>query len=204
MSSNGDLPSSALSPIAGGGQLADDAAAAWNALAAHVKEKEGWSLRASEAYRTLARQWYFWNLYQSGRGNLAAYPGTSNHGWGLAVDLATYTDRNYIDKYGAQFGWSKSWSDAPGEWWHIKYQPGHYSGPDPGPDYKAGPNKPSWWDKVKRKLRDARHKYAHKKKRRKQSERPKVRERLHAQLKRIRAWIKWAAERLKKNDGWKD
>jgi len=202
MSANGYFTDSELSPIAGGGQLANSAAAAWNALAAKVYKEEGWKLSASEAYRDIARQNYFWNLYLSGKGNLAARPGTSNHGVGLAVDLSTYTDRNYIDKYGAAFGWSKSWSDAPSEWWHIKYQPGHYSGPNPGPYYKVD-RKPSWWDKVKHKLREARKKYAHKHKRRKKSERPKVKERLHKQLKRLRNWIKWAAKRLKKNDDWK-
>lgn len=203
MATNGNLPDSALSPIAGGGQLANEAAAAWNALAAHVYDKEGWKISASEGYRTIERQWYFWNLYQSGHGNLAAYPGTSSHGLGLAVDLSSTTDRAMIDKYGAAFGWSKSWSDAPSEWWHIKYQSGHYSGPNPGTDYNAGPKKPSWWGRLKRALKAARKKFSHKHKRRKQSDRPAVKARLHKQLTRLRNWIKWAADRLHKHSGWK-
>jgi len=196
MASNGNLPSSDLSPIAGGGQLANEAAAAWNALAAKVYRDTGFKISASEGYRTIDRQWYFWNLYQSGSGNLAAYPGSSNHGWGLAVDLSSTTARTYIDLYGAPFGWSKSWSDAPSEWWHIKYQGGHYSGGNPGPDYT---NEPRWFDKVKNKLKAARKKFAHKQKRRKQSDRPTVKARLHKQLTRLRNWIKWAADRLRKN-----
>jgi hypothetical protein len=85
------------------------------------------------SYRDYDAQVYYWNLYQSGQGNLAAYPGTSNHGWGTAVDADTPAMRDLIDEIGVKYGWSKSWSDAPTEWWHICYQAGHYSGPDPGP-----------------------------------------------------------------------
>lgn len=35
---------------------------------------DGVRFRVNEGHRTMARQWYFWNLYRSGRGNLAAYP----------------------------------------------------------------------------------------------------------------------------------
>jgi hypothetical protein len=80
------------------------------------------------SYRTYAQQVYLWQLYKSGRGNLAAYPGTSNHGWGLAVDFATTRMRWIVDQIGAPFGWSKSWSDAPSEWWHIRYRPGVWAG----------------------------------------------------------------------------
>jgi hypothetical protein len=47
--------------------------------------------------------------------------------------------RAFIDREGARFGWSKQWSDAPSEWWHVLYQAGHYSGPDPGPHGQAAP-----------------------------------------------------------------
>lgn len=145
---NGQFPASALAPIAGGGYLARQdyrnpsatgPAAAWNEMAAYIYEQTGTRIQVTgpdSAYRSIARQWYYWNLYQSGRGNLAAYPGTSNHGYGINVDVPMYV-RTLIDKYGAQFGWSKSWSDAPSEWWHITYQTGHYSGKDPGPGYSG-------------------------------------------------------------------
>jgi LAS superfamily LD-carboxypeptidase LdcB len=41
-------------------------------------------------FRTYARQQYFWHCYQTkscNNGNIAAYPGTSNHGVGLALDI---------------------------------------------------------------------------------------------------------------------
>lgn len=143
MSANGQLPASELSPITGGvkgsdpgeGCLTHEAAAAWNAMAVKIHEERGVWIGVSgsvSAYRPLAVQWYFWNLYRSGQGNLAAYPGTSNHGWALAGDVPLFV-RSLIDTYGAAFGWSKAWSDAPSEWWHLRYTSGHWAGHDPGP-----------------------------------------------------------------------
>lgn len=200
MASNGQLPSSDLAPIAGG-QLIKAAAAGFNAMNVESRKRYGVELRPTgsmSSYRTYAQQQYLWDLYQSGKGNLAAVPGTSNHGWGVAVDFATPQMRSIVDAIGAKYGWSKSWSDAPSEWWHIRYEAGHYSGPDPGPDGKG--IKPSWWDKTKRKLKEARKKFAHKFKRRKDSDRKGVRARLHNQLVRLRNYIKWAADRLRKHD----
>ena len=85
------------------------------------------------SYRTIAQQRQLYAEYLRG-GNLAAKPGTSNHGWGLAVDLGSRAMRGMVNRIGAYYGWSKAWSDAPSEWWHIKYESGHWSGPDPGPD----------------------------------------------------------------------
>lgn len=118
---NGRLPQSMLAPIGGGYYLRKDAAAAYNAMRVHIHAKTGFWISVVAGYRTYARQVYFWNLYRSGRGNLAAYPGSSNHGLGAAIDLANQTSRHYVDLYGAPYGWAKRWSDAPGEWWHIKF-----------------------------------------------------------------------------------
>jgi D-alanyl-D-alanine carboxypeptidase len=137
---NGKLPPSALAPIAAG-QLEKHAAAAWNAMNVEARAN-GLELRPTgsmSSYRTYAQQVYLYNLYRSGRGNLAAVPGTSNHGWGLAVDLATTQMRAMLDRIGRKYGWAKEWSDAQSEWWHIKYRSGVWSGPDPGPDGKAAP-----------------------------------------------------------------
>lgn len=135
MSSNGRLKQSELGKItrATNGQqayLRKDAAKAFMAMNAESVRRYGVNLRVSSArtaYRTYAQQEYFWNLYQSGRGNLAARPGTSNHGLGLAVDLATQLMRTIVNKIGAKYGFAKKWSDAANEWWHIKWKPGNYS-----------------------------------------------------------------------------
>lgn len=127
---NGRLSASGLGPI-NGGFLRADAARAFNALDQESRKRYGVALHPlghMSSYRTYAQQLYLWNLYKSGRGNLAAYPGTSNHGWGLAVDFANTHMRWIVDQIGAPFGWSKSWSDAPSEWWHVRYRPGVWAG----------------------------------------------------------------------------
>ncbi|HEX8647269.1 MAG TPA: peptidoglycan-binding protein [Thermoleophilaceae bacterium] len=126
---NGRLPSSALAPIPGG-QLARDAAAAFNAMNAESERRFGVTLQPEGplgSYRTYEHQVYLWQLYRSGRGNLAAVPGTSNHGWGLAVDF-TWQGRQIVDQIGARYGWAKRWSDAQSEWWHIRYRAGVWHG----------------------------------------------------------------------------
>lgn len=141
MASNGQLPQSDLAPILEG-QLRKDAAAAWNALNVEARAK-GVELKptgSKSSYRSLAQQKELYQLYLNG-GNLAAKPGSSNHGNGMAIDLATPAMRKMVDQIGAKYGFSKSWSDAPSEWWHIVYQPGHYSGADPGPTGKPAPTK---------------------------------------------------------------
>lgn len=106
-------------------------------MAAKILEDAGQRISVKgtdSAYRSYERQVYYWNLYQSGSGNLAASPGTSNHGLGLAVDTSYDA---LINAHGAPFGWQKIWSDAPNEPWHFKYAAGHFSGPDPGPGYDS-------------------------------------------------------------------
>jgi hypothetical protein len=127
---NGRLPAHGLGPI-NGGFLRADAARAFNALDQASRQRYGVALHPlghMSSYRTYAQQVHLWQLYKSGRGNLAAYPGQSNHGWGLAVDFATTHMRWIVDQIGAPFGWSKSWSDAQSEWWHIRYRPGVWAG----------------------------------------------------------------------------
>lgn len=125
---NGQLSSSVLASIGNGYYLERGAASAFNVMSQAAVRKWGRPIRVIAGYRTYSRQVYFWNLYLSGRGNLAARPGSSNHGWGLAVDLASQWDRWAVDQIGRTYGWSKAWSDAPSEWWHIKYQSGVWHG----------------------------------------------------------------------------
>jgi len=135
MSQNGKLPANELAPIPGG-RLRRDAAAAWLALRSHIGNERGvWICPTSPrtAYRPLADQQYFWNLYKSGRGALAAVPGTSNHGWGIAVDLPTPAMQAAMRAHGHRFGWGirggKLSSDAPSEPWHSTYHPGVFKPP---------------------------------------------------------------------------
>ena len=131
---NGALPQSALAPItlaADGKQayLRKDAAEAFMAMNEESERRFGVTLKATSpraAYRSLADQQYFWDLYKRGQGNLAAQPGTSNHGLGLAIDLATQQMRDIVDRIGEPYGFAKKWSDAQSEWWHTKWREGNY------------------------------------------------------------------------------
>jgi hypothetical protein len=135
MATNGKLPASDLAPIKAG-QLRKDAAAAWNAMNVEAR-RLGCELLPNgsrSSYRTYEQQVGLYRLFQAGQGSLAAVPGTSNHGWGLAVDLATPAMWAMLARIGAKYGWQKQWSDAPSEPWHHAWREGIYHGPDPGPD----------------------------------------------------------------------
>lgn len=145
-SANGYIPRSALSPITravNGEQayLVHEAAAAFMAMNAEAERDYGVTLRVSSArtaYRPYADQLYFWDQYLHHGGNLAARPGTSNHGWAMAVDLATPRMRQIVDKIGHKYGWAKEWSDAQSEWWHLRYRSGVWHGHVGDPIIKKG------------------------------------------------------------------
>lgn len=129
MASNGQLPDSALSLIPGGKLAKGDPARSWLAMRYYIGRKHNVWLTPTgpiSSYRPLAAQRRFWELYQAGRGNLAARPGTSNHGLGLAVDIPTFAMQRYVREYGHLFGWGIKGgvlqSDAPSEAWHCTYR----------------------------------------------------------------------------------
>lgn len=135
MTENGRLPRRELSRIYHPDYavcLEKEAAAGWNTMRIWSKrflKTDIYPLGENSAYRTYEKQEYYWNLYQSGQGNLAAVPGTSNHGWGKAVDLAATIMKTVIDRFGKKWGWAKI--EAPSEWWHYNYV-GGYNRPNPG------------------------------------------------------------------------
>ena len=125
---NGQLPRSALAPIPGG-MLRRDAAAAFLAMSAESQRRFHVALHPEGplgSYRDLAGQRKLYKIHQEG-GPLAAVPGTSNHGKGLAVDFPP-AQIPIVNEIGAPFGWSKRWSDAPSETWHFVYKPGLWHG----------------------------------------------------------------------------
>ncbi len=134
MSINGKLPAGDLSTIPGG-RLRKDAAAAWLAMRRHIgKQQDVWICPTSTrtAYRTFAEQEHFWRVFQSG-GAIAAKPGTSNHGWGIAVDLPRADMQAAVRAHGHKFGWGirggQMSSDAPSEAWHSMYHQGAFKAP---------------------------------------------------------------------------
>jgi hypothetical protein len=54
---------------------------------------------SASGYRSFESQQYYWDLWQAGKGNRAAYPGTSNHGFGVAMDLMLETNRQDVTVY---------------------------------------------------------------------------------------------------------
>jgi hypothetical protein len=138
---NGRLTANDLSPIPGG-RLRQDAAGAWLAMRRRIAAEHGvWICPTSPrtAYRPLADQEYFWNLYRAGRGALAARPGTSNHGWGVAVDVPRQDMAAALRALGHEYGWGiaggRLKSDAPSEWWHCTFHPGVYTAKPPKPKH---------------------------------------------------------------------
>lgn len=135
---NGHLPRSALARVyipENKAYLAKSAAAHWNTMRLCAL-RDGQDLYpehspyhpAATAYRSYRIQVIFWHKWGSPR---AAYPGTSNHGWGRAVDLEHHSMRTWIDAHGERFGWGKH-GDAPQEWDHITFDGEGEVGPDPG------------------------------------------------------------------------
>jgi hypothetical protein len=95
-----------------------EAAAAMSALLDQAPE----GLRVKYAYRTLGTQWEKWHNYQAG-GNLAAYPGTSNHGYAVSVDFTgmSWPVIAWLKNNARRFGYV---NDVPSEIWHYTYQGG--------------------------------------------------------------------------------
>jgi LAS superfamily LD-carboxypeptidase LdcB len=66
-------------------------------------------------------------MYKALGAAVAAYPGTSKHGWGTAIDVperpceyGLHTpQRDWLVANGARFGWYPIAS----EYWHFEYRP---------------------------------------------------------------------------------
>jgi hypothetical protein len=141
MPANGHIPSTMLSGIPGtNAGLVRLAAFSYRAMHERSLAARGVSLHLIDgdigrAYRSFARQVIARNFWcAQGKCGNAAVPGTSNHGLGLAVDLMTMAQRSSIDAVGRPFGWAKEWSDAPNEWWHLRWRD---TGWRPRPDVTA-------------------------------------------------------------------
>lgn len=125
--SNGQIPLSEMASV-GGHYFRADAAQSMIALRTAYWNALGRTLVINDGYRDLAGQQAAWNNYQNG-GNLAAYPGTSNHGWGLAVDFGgeVYTSSSsaghrWLQANAAAYGWAWTGKDfRQVENWHWEY-----------------------------------------------------------------------------------
>lgn len=126
---NGMIPASALcSPTAAPGHLLRcDAASAFDAMARAYAAALGQDLCITDSYRSYALQVQTF----AKKPNLAAVPGTSNHGWGLAVDLCggiesfTSPGHLWMKRNAPKFGfvhpeWASQTGSRP-EPWHWEF-----------------------------------------------------------------------------------
>lgn len=136
---NGRLPNSRLqalptylnTSLSGTRYLTRIAARQFVAMDAAFFKAFGYHITVNEGYRSLYWQNYWYGQYGAPR---AAYPGTSNHGMGLAVDIrsgagspfdfGTSADK-WLSANGRQFGFDRPWWLDPGhgnpEYWHYNF-----------------------------------------------------------------------------------
>lgn len=106
--------------------LRADAATEFQRMNAALKAATGKTIGITEGWRSYDRQVQLYNAYRAGKGNVAAKPGTSNHGRGTAVDINGYGGYNsavfqWLLKNARNFGYSWDTGKASGELWHWEY-----------------------------------------------------------------------------------
>jgi hypothetical protein len=129
-SKNGQLSGSELKSIGNGHSLAPAAADAFLQMKAAAANK-GINIKLSDSYRPLSVQHsiFDWDHYhktgkrrKKGTANTAAaYPGTSNHGLGRAIDVANSAAQDWIRANGEAYGWSWAEGRSVNEPWHFTY-----------------------------------------------------------------------------------
>ena len=107
--------------------LHPDAARDWWRLNRRFKARFGRGLCLTDSYRSYEAQS---ELFATKPG-LAALPGTSNHGWGVALDLCGGIEdfdspqHQWLRQHGAAYGWDNpEWARIGGakpEPWHWEY-----------------------------------------------------------------------------------
>lgn len=137
---NGKLPDYVLKSIDTGQKLWKPASISYMRMKNDAK-KDGVNIKLSgnySAYRPCGQkgdytqkkcvdgftQWCAWEKYQAGVGNLASNPAdtngcSSNHGFGMAIDITGSDAKKWVRKNGEKYGWW--WGEAPSEDWHFTY-----------------------------------------------------------------------------------
>ena len=121
---NGKIPADALSTISGTSQqLWAPAARSFEAMRS-AAAADGVTIGITDSYRSYAGQVDVAarkGLYS--QGGLASVPGTSNHGWGMALDLDLDSSAlTWMRQHGTEYGFV---GDVPRESWHWDYHPTH-------------------------------------------------------------------------------
>lgn len=124
---NGRIPLSELVDVVGDGRessyLNPAAAYYWRLMVAACKAETGITIGVEEAYRSLGtQQWYAGPNSPLPKGTVVASPGTSKHGWGLAVDIENYSAAfDWLEANCERFGFSWAEGKASGEKWHFVF-----------------------------------------------------------------------------------
>ncbi|MFY7066882.1 M15 family metallopeptidase [Nocardiopsis changdeensis] len=126
--SNGRIPDSLLCPLPQPGErLRADAAAAFIDLDAAYRERFGRAMCVTDSYRPYHEQV---SLFEQMLPGMAARPGTSTHGMGLAVDLCGGVnvpgspEHEWMLDRAPGFGWDNPpWARGGFEPWHWEYTP---------------------------------------------------------------------------------
>lgn len=132
MTLNGRLTGNQLARTSTGHLLRADAAASYDRMASAFRRDMGLALAITDGYRDLAAQVALRAL----KGPWAALPGTSQHGWGLALDLGSRVnvsasrEHAWMDAHAAEYGWvNPTWArdndpqNGQHEPWHWEYVP---------------------------------------------------------------------------------
>ncbi len=126
---NGMIPADALCPLWGtrGQILRADAAAAFNDMSRAYAQVYGVPICVTDSYRNYDEQ----GALAAAKPDLAAQPGSSNHGWGVATDLcdgiANYgsSSHQWMKDNSMLFGWFlPAWAQQGGskpEPWHWEF-----------------------------------------------------------------------------------
>ncbi|UJP41435.1 M15 family metallopeptidase [Cellulomonas palmilytica] len=110
-------------------QMRADAASALAELNAVYVARFGADMCIASGYRTLQEQY----AVKAKRGGLAAAPGKSNHGWGLAIDFCSQMTTGarwaWLNENAGTYGfenpaWARPGGSGPFERWHWEYTKG--------------------------------------------------------------------------------
>jgi len=131
---------------------ADDLATMYDAMPEDVKQ----DLKISDSYRPLKIQCniFDWEHFEKTNkrrkkgtsGVAVASPGSSNHGWGRALDLSSKKAQDWIRDNGYKYGWC--WGEVKSEPWHFTYC-GEGENRSPGCDKFCKGKKEFFWKKRK-------------------------------------------------------
>ena len=117
---NGRIPLDAMVEVMPGHYLRPDAAAAFIRMV-RAAAADGVRITLTDSYRELDVQRRLAEqkgLYS--QGGLAAVPGTSPHGWGIAVDVGEGEQRTWLAQHADEYGFRT----IPREPWHWEYTGG--------------------------------------------------------------------------------